>query len=96
VTTIPHIPESLDHFFARFTGRIKVSPVSSRWLGTGAFFLNNLIWQEEFVRLKNGELSIPHTVAKAGFRVRVVPFGSWLPINTPEELAIAEKGLAQT
>lgn len=80
----------------RITGRIKVKPQSLRWLGTGAFFLNKMLWQEEFVRLGNGEYSIPHTVAKASFRVQTVAFTDWLPVNTPDELLIAEKWLTQT
>jgi UDP-N-acetylglucosamine diphosphorylase / glucose-1-phosphate thymidylyltransferase / UDP-N-acetylgalactosamine diphosphorylase / glucosamine-1-phosphate N-acetyltransferase / galactosamine-1-phosphate N-acetyltransferase len=76
-------------------GRIKVGPLSLRWFGTGAFFLNNKLWEEEFVRPRNSEYSLPHTVAKAKFKVRTVVFKDWLPMNTPEELRTAESWLGQ-
>ncbi len=64
-------------------------------LAAGAYTLDHAIFRERPVKLKNGEYGLPQTIMKLAARcpVRGVPMPGTLFINTPEELARAERRL---
>ena len=79
-----------------FRGFKSVAEASKpRYFGVGAYLLPNRIFDEEFFPLQNGELSIPHTLARCSFPVEVVIVEKWMPVNDLAEKEVAEKGFVQ-
>ncbi len=75
----------------RLTARVAVAEGDIWHHGVGAYCLPPEIFNSKFKRLPNGEYSIPHTLPHCSFPVHVQPIEHWLPVNTPDEIALAEK-----
>jgi bifunctional UDP-N-acetylglucosamine pyrophosphorylase/glucosamine-1-phosphate N-acetyltransferase len=61
-------------------------------VATGAYVLDARLFSFEPVRMKSGELGLPHTVASMAGRLPVhgVAMERWFPLTTPEDFAGAE------
>jgi NDP-sugar pyrophosphorylase family protein len=64
-------------------------------LSTGSYALTPAIFEHELVRMKNGEYGLPHTLVRLTNRIKFkgVRIDRWIPVNTPEELDIANRAL---
>ncbi len=94
----PHLSKSETVVFNEnnvFVGRQPLSQESEGWMGAGVYIFHEGMWGTTFTQLKNGEYSIPHTLAKLPFLVYVHKLHHWFPINTQKELALAETKLKE-
>ncbi|MFO0704659.1 MAG: NDP-sugar synthase [Candidatus Andersenbacteria bacterium] len=80
---------------SRLTGRQRISANKPRHFGIGAYLLPPALFKTPFERLQNGEYSIPHSLTMQPFPVYVRIIQRWLPVNTPEELLIAERTIQE-
>lgn len=76
-------------------GRHPVTHGEMCFFGTGLYVLPQQVFARPFVRLSNGEYSIPHSLHLQPFPVYVHQISRWLPVNTPQELQFAEQNLKE-
>lgn len=64
-------------------------------VGTGAYILDHRIFSYEPVRIRSGELGLPHTVARMAkdLPVFVESMDHWFPLTSPEDIKSAEEHL---
>ncbi len=65
-----------------------------RYFGVGAYVFPYDFFSYPLCRLANGELSIPHSLSRMNFKIKVVRIQNWWPVNNIEEKNIAERHLA--
>lgn len=69
-----------------------------KFLNIGAYVLDERVFRQEPVMLKNGEFGLPQTLvamSRGGTEVKVTQASFWIPIGYPEDLKRAEQLLKE-
>ncbi len=82
----------IDHM-GMYHGRVCPNSGHKCYIGVGAYVFTKDIFSVEFVKISNGELSLPHSLDRINVPIKTVIFLDWYPVNDKTQLAIAKENI---